>query len=369
MTRLSPWGSGRKTFDFKFFDRTISEFFSIGGTAVYVHLFVQPYTQNPVNGTDNDMSVYTPPLPNGQQPTIVNQSSIQDVLFLENRDRQYSNRIYELRGIYNVNEIDFDLRQFGLFITNDTMFVEFHMRDMVALCGRRLIAGDVLEFPHQRDEYLLNGGPAINKFYVVEDANRASDGYSATWYPHIWRVKCSPMPATQEYQDILNQQAKNPFGMDQGTIGSLMSTLATEMGINQEIFDAAQIQVPARYYETQQFWIVPGTETGKEAPWIFAGDGIPPNGAISSGSGNMFPLGPSNGEYYLRTDYCPPTLFMYDQNQWIIQEVDWRGSEWNVAHRLLESFINNNNITTNQDGSMIPEKVNASQALKPTADF
>ena len=75
---------------------------------------------------------------------------------MENRDRKYDPDVFELRGVYNVSDNDFDLTQFGLFLTNDTLFISFHINDMVERMGRRLMPGDVIELPHLRDElYLL----------------------------------------------------------------------------------------------------------------------------------------------------------------------------------------------------------------------
>lgn len=361
MPRLSIWNSGIKGNDYNFFDRTISEFFGVGGTAAYLHLYEGPQSSNPITGTNNDMKSVSL----SSNPA----STIQDILLLENRDRKYSDTVYELRGIYTLNDIGFDLRQFAQFVSTDMINIEFHYNDMIAQLGRKIMAGDVIELPHQRDQYLLNGGQAINKFYVVDDAARATDGYSATWYPHIWRCQCTPMPATQEYMDILKNQAYNPLGESQkATIGDLISNITNTIGINQEIWDTARANVPKRYFETQQFWIVPGTETGKEYPWVFAGDGIPPNGATLAGQGISFPQNSNTGDYFLRTDYIPPTLFRWSGSSWIMQEVDWRQT-YNVAHRLLESFINNDKMTTNDDGTITPEKVPLFQAVTPQADF
>lgn len=369
MPRLSIWDSGKKGNDYNFIDKTISEYFGVGGTAVYIHAYIGPQNGTTTEDTDNDIATYTPPSATGVTPSSSNITSIQDILFLENRDRNYSTTVYELRGIYQIGEIGFDLRQFGSFVDSDQIFIEFHYNDMISAIGRKLMSGDVLELPHQRDQYLLNGGQAINKFYVVDDASRASDGYSATWFPHIWRVQCSLMPATQEYQDILNAQAYNPLGQSQGaTIGNLISTFAAEAGITQLIWDQAVSQVPERYFETQQFWIVPGSETAGENPWVFAGDGIPPNGAALAGQGISYPDDPNTGDYFLRTDFVPPTLFQWTGSSWQIQEVDWRQT-WSVAHRLLESFLNNDAVTTNDDNSTAPEKSALSLAVTPKADF
>lgn len=354
MPRLGLWNSGKKGNNYRYIDRMISQWFGASGTAVYVHLYLGHHEQQA-------------PGPGG--PQVSNITSIQDVLLLENRDRKYSNTVFELRGVYNVNDVDFDLRQFGFFLQNDTLFIEFHMNDLIAQLGRKIIAGDVLELPHLRDDALLDGDKAVNKFYVVEDVNRASDGYSATWFPHILRVKCSPMTAAEEYSDILDKQAKNPLGFDDGRLRDLISTIGRDMQINEAVVEAAQESVKARNFETRQFYVVPGDETTGQNPWILAGDGVPPNGAVAVESSSSFPNPATEGQYCLRTDYSPHTLFRYQNNGWRMQELDYREGEWSAAHRLLKSFINNRKEVTFEDGTTQAEKQPLHKAAKPRADF
>lgn len=348
MPRISLWRNQRGA-DFKFIDRQVSEWFGASGTSVLLHLYVGPYAQ-----TD-------PPKP-------VAPTTIQDVLFLENRDRKYSDQVYDIPGVYNVGDSDFDLRQFGLFLTGDTIFIEFHYHDMLHMLGRKIMSGDVLELPHRRDDAPLNGGQAMNKFYVVEDTSWASDGYSPTWYPHIWRVKCSPMTSAQEYADILDKQAKNPLGFDTGKIGDIMSTIGTSLGINDAVVEEAKANFIKRNFETRQFYVVPGDETTKQNPWIYAGDGAPPNGAILVGSGNRFPDSPTEGDYYLRTDYAPHTLFRRISGKWRIQELAYR-NEWTAAHRVLLDFLDNTASSTLASGVTVQQKQALSKAVRPQADF
>ena len=48
------------------------------------------------------------------------------------------------------------------------------------------MAGDVIELPHLRDDLLLDERKdAINRFYVVTDASRPSEGFDPNWWPHI----------------------------------------------------------------------------------------------------------------------------------------------------------------------------------------
>ena len=194
MPRLSLYHP-TKSNDYRFFDRTISEMFTTGATDLYVHKYLGPTNQ----GASID---YTQPEYDALDPT-----NIQDLLFLENRDRTYDPNIYRLRGHYNVQNLDFDLSQFGLFLNNDIIFITVHYNDMIDLVGRKLMVGDVIELPHLLDYNPLKETipVALKRFYQITDGNFASEGFSPTWYPHLWRIKCEPLVDSQEFSQILEQ--------------------------------------------------------------------------------------------------------------------------------------------------------------------
>lgn len=194
MPKLSLYRPDKKN-DYRFMDRTISEQFTIGGTDLYIHKYLGVSNEGPSND-------FTQPQYDQLDPT-----NIQDLLFLENRDRKYDSSIYRLRGHYNVQNLDFDLSQFGLFLNNDIIFVTVHYNDMIDIIGRKLMVGDVLELPHLLDYNPLNAEipTALKRFYQITDSNYASEGFSQTWYPHLWRIKCEPLVDTQEFSDILKQ--------------------------------------------------------------------------------------------------------------------------------------------------------------------
>jgi hypothetical protein len=217
-------------------------------------------------------------------------------LFLENRDRKYDPDVYVLRGVYNVQNIDFNLSQFGLFLQNDTIFITFHINDTVEKLGRKIIAGDVIELPHLKDEYALNDLKfALKRFYVIEDVNRASEGFSPTWYPHLYRAKCKPLVDSQEFKEILEGVADtttyrgtyNPLstyssgdtitGPDgkrytviktvtgveppnseyyelADTLRDIMSTYEREMQITQAVLDQAESDSPKAGYDTTKLY-------------------------------------------------------------------------------------------------------------------
>lgn len=231
--------------------------------------------------------------------------------------------------------------------------------------------GDVLELPHQRDDALLDQeAQAINKFYVVTDGNRSSSGYSQTWHPHVWRIKCTPLTNSQEYSDVLDKTADDPFGLPMSdNLRNLMGNVGLEMGINDAVIEEAKEYVSGRNFETQHFYVVPGDERGIQFPWIFAGDGVPPNGAILTGSGTAFPENAQEGDYFLRPDYEPAVLFRKEAKKWVRIELDYRKQDWSMAHRLLESFINNTKSAKHDDGTITSEKKALSKAVSPKADF
>ena len=192
MPRLSLWRPN-KTNDYNFFDRIISEQFTAGSTDLYVHKYLGPTNQGAsIDYTQPDYDVLAP-------------TNIQDLLFLENRDRTYDPDVYRLRGHYNVQNLDFDLSQFGLFLNNDIIFITVHYNDMIDLIGRKLMVGDVIELPHLLDYNPLKETipVALKRFMQITDANYASEGFSPTWFPHLWRIKCEPLVDSEEFSQIL----------------------------------------------------------------------------------------------------------------------------------------------------------------------
>lgn len=181
--------------DFKFIDRQVSEMFQVGGTDVYLHKYLGPKNPTEENATA-DQPIYDE----------IKETNIQDLLFLENRDRKYDTDIYRIRGVYNVQDLDFNLSQFALFIDNDTVFMTVHINDFVKLVGRKPISGDVIELPHLRDEFALNNyDVSLPRYYTISDVGRAAEGFSATWYPHLYRLKLTKINAQQQFSDILNK--------------------------------------------------------------------------------------------------------------------------------------------------------------------
>lgn len=363
MPPLTLWkGPNVKTSDYKLIDRIVAEQYRVGGTEFWIHKYLGPETTG--KATDPaEVKV-------GDGDDMI----IQDALNMEIRERKYDPDVYSLKGHYTVSDTEFDLRQFGLFLTNETIFITFHMNNMVEAMGRRINSGDVIEILHQRDD-LATGLPyAISKYYVVEEGTRPAEGYSPTWWPHIWRVKCQPITDSQEFKDILNKEATdasgdpipNPDGGGNNlTLQDLLSTYNSEIAINDAILKEAEAEVPFRNVQAQHFYVLQADLNKPVCIW--AGDGIPPNQSKPIKSGITFPVNPEIGDYFLRTDYSPAFLFRREQHKWVRCEINYRDS-WSPANRVLETFINNNKDATMTDGTVRKEQTNLRKAVKAKID-
>ena len=343
MPRLSLYRPNKGN-DYKFIDKNISEQFTVGGVDINLHKYLGPQSTGFVSNTE---------------PGTTGVTSIQDLLFLENRDRKYDTSVYVMRTQFRINDSDFDLQQFGLFLTGDTIFATFHLNDMVETLGRKIMVGDVLEMPFLKDFYPLDAtvSAALKRYYVVQDATRAAEGFSPLWYPHLWRVKLQPLVDAQEYKDILDNLPANDTNnngiLDPGeqSLGNLLSSYNKLISINDAVIERAEDDVPMSGYDTSQIYVLPTDANGnlvdpatldasdttttdasdadgnpdasslplttsQKVNGYLTGNGLLPNGkTVSAGIG--FPQNPQIGDYFLRLDYLPNRLFRFDGSRWV----------------------------------------------------
>ncbi len=341
MPKLSLYRPNKQN-DYRFFDRTISEELRVGGTDLYIHKYLGPTNQ----GASID---YTQP-----EYATLSPLNIQDLLFLENRDRTYDPNIYRLRGHYNVQNLDFDLSQFGLFLNNDIIFITVHYNDMIDIVGRKLMVGDVLELPHLLDYNPLKETipVALKRFYQITDANFASEGFSQTWFPHLWRIKCEPLVDSEEFSQILQEPInqdnylgpwdetktyppgyiisfgdKNyesiievPAGIkppnptywklsEEQNLKDILSTYNKNIEINNANLEEAKRLLPKSGYDTSDLYIVPTYGT-YESNGVFSGkynQPAPPINVVTSAAADGAP-GPiveiySNAQYVNDSPY------------------------------------------------------------------
>ena len=316
MPRLSLYRP-EKGADFRFLDRIIEEQFQVGGTDIFVHRYMGPV--NPAEGES------TPGVPTQTNP--IPELGIQDIIFMENRDRHYDPDVYVMRGIYTMQDLDFNLSQFGIFLNNDNIFIHLHLRNCVGTLGRKIMAGDVIELPHLKDEYALDTASiALKRFYVVQDVTRAASGFSQTWYPHLLRVKCVPLVDSQEYKEILDADA----GAGDGTTRrDIISTYNQNIAINEAIVAQAEADAPLSGYDTNQMYVLPELANGLldledastdthlgDASW----DWTDVTGAIYS---DTAPVDPAIGTKWINNaDAVNPVLKQWNGHFWAGNAVD-----------------------------------------------
>ena len=329
MPRLSLYRPNR-TSDYQFLDRTISEMYTVGGLDIYVHKYLGPQGA----GTDNGNNDATIPNYNSTNPLF-----IEDLLLLENRDRVYDTNVYVMRGVYRTQDIDFDLTQFGLFLNNDTLFITFHYNNMIDTFGRKLMTGDVIEVPNLTDYNPLDTAlvKSLPRYYVIQDANYASEGFSVTWLPHLWRIKATPLVNAQEYSQILNQpfmpenvwdpgnfypngmvvnkggtyytatgnvpagasiDAVNPStglpywtATTPSTVGDKQSTRPKDLAINDAILTQAYEDVPLSGYDNVKFYILPTTPDNQPGSYGLTTSSTGPTSAGSEPALDVTPDG------------------------------------------------------------------------------
>jgi len=324
MPRLSLYNP-QKSDNYRYIDRIVKEQYQVGGTDLLVHKYVG------VAGANSSS-------------TTSSASSIQDLLFLETRDRTYDAHVYRLRGHYNVQNLDFDLSQFGLFLNNDTIFITIHYNDMIDLIGRKLMVGDVFELPHLTDYNPLDETipVGLRRYYQITDANFASEGFSQTWFAHLWRVKAEPLVNSQQFSDILNQPMNKdnyighydstktyvpgytvtsggkvytpikdvPVGVvppnaeywsvDTGlTQAGVVDTYQTNLDINNAVIAEALTNVSKSGYDTSNLYVVPTFLDGEPAPPINIS--YPSNGGPALGQGSLIAYRSSQ---YTTTSYA-----------------------------------------------------------------
>ena len=387
MPRLSIF-KPEKGNDYKFFDRNIKEMFTVGGTDLHFHKYLGPYDQGDTN-KDGEAS---PTLPQYSGDSL-NERTIQDLLFLENRDRKYSPDVYVIRGIYNVQDIDFNLSQFGMFLQNDTIFLTVYMNDIVERLGRKPMSGDVIEFPHMKEDYSLDESIpiALKRYYVIEDVNRAAEGFSQTWWPHLLRLKLKTLVDAQEFRDIIGDATT------EGSVANYMSTYNREKTISDQVVAQAEADSPKAGFNYKQYYVAPIDERGNirtdnvqstdrvssnktinatiDTPasshygFYLDGDGVAPNGN-PAGFGITFPTSNvDSGDYFLRTDYLPNRLFRYDGLRWIKIEDSVRitMSNTDTKENWKTKFVNASGTTT-INGLTVDQRQSLTNALKPKAD-
>jgi hypothetical protein len=226
---------------------------------------------------------------------------------------------------------------------------------------------------------------------VIEDVNRAAEGFSQTWWPHLLRLKLKSLVDSQEYKDIIGDATTT------GSLASYMSTYNREKTISDQVLAQAEQDSPKAGFNYKQYYVAPIDERGNirtdavnsdesvssdtpvnaiiDTPasshygFYLDGDGVAPNGN-PAGFGISFPnSNVDKGDYFLRTDYLPNRLFRYDGTRWVKVEDSVRITTTNTNTRSTQKtgFVNNTTSST-INGLTVEQRQSLEDALKPKAD-
>lgn len=372
MNTANHWDN-RKNANYRYIDFVLRRTFNISGVSVLVHAY---QGNNTTTETANDATI------SGMAGTTsvgTGSTTISDPINMANNTaRNYSYPPYELKMTYNLQEIEWLILQFGIS-ANNSFYVETHLNDCLAKIGRKLMAGDVLQFRNMRDDALLNpDSPAIDGFYQITTVARAMDGWDMTYLPHILRCQVQPITASLEFSNLIIENpdgtstkdhqtaaitgaddgtgAGNPGTGTGGSILDILSNADNLAAISQAVVDAANYWVEYRNFDGSMLYVLDTADTGLDYPYFWTGDGVPPNGAKLAGSGTSLPESATEGEWFLLMRNKPEVnrLYQYLSGTWVFKEADFK-IKWEAAGRILESFFNNDNTTT-VNGISMPEK-------------
>lgn len=359
----------------RFVQFQIRRLLRMSGTPVIVHRYTGPVERQ---GTGSEPPAWNDwiergdaTLPDASVRGGSTEVDIQDLLFLENRDRKYDRVLYEIWGWYRLDTPNFELRQFGIVPSDDSPEMVFALSELVDALGRPLIPGDVLELRHRRQGD-FDGGMPVNRYYVIQDAYRPGNGWDAHWLPHLWACRCGPVRDQQEFYDILGREMEDADGVpiEGTTVMEVVSTADDTLALTDAIREEGARLWPFWYVQQGHLYVFPEwQESGDSCAMcrlvcVF-GDGEPPNGAVPVGKGTSFPEDAQDGDYFLRTDYRRPVLFQRESGRWKVVEVDWR-RPWTPSTDVLAEHVNERGTLVHPStGDEIPQRQSPARAFMP----
>lgn len=269
---------------------------------------------------------------------------VQDLLYMENRDRDYARSSVQLRVSYQPFDAVTDMSKFGFQVADIYSFT-VSFAEMVRALGRPVIVGDVLELPPevQYDQHLR----PVRKFLEVTDTGWAADGYTPGWVPIIFRFQAQQLIPSQEHRDILGTVDTQKYVIDDGRFFDGIEQIQTQpLTATEHIAAEARQAAPEKGASivemasgTNRF----GRPGSYDGVGVYVEDGIPPDGQ-PYGQGLKLPdIGTASDGQWFRLTY-PPELnhaarlykFSSMKNAWVFMEKDRRGERTSHKPSHLE---------------------------------
>lgn len=285
-------------------------------------------------------------------------NNIEDMIFLENRDRDYSDQVITIKAYYDLVDVATELGRFGMQIPTSIYSIRIHFNTCIALLGRPIIIGDIIELPSET-QYRPDLTP-VKRWLQVNDVTWDTTTYTPGWQPTMLRVTAIPALASQETQDI--------FGDLAATIVDSSGLLSNDDGNNTMYQDFSNVtqtikadaftNLPERgaegsntirKFEDEEIALAAQkginiTKMGLNATGLYVEDAIPPNDAPFT-EGPVFPASPSNGDYHRLTfeglaKDVPDQLWRYStvKGNWVYLETD-RRFQFNQQKEVLFEFL------------------------------
>ncbi len=287
-------------------------------------------------------------------------SNIQDKVLFENRNRDYNPAPIQLRGYYDLFNIQIDLSRFGVEVPA-AYTIKIPFSTAVARLGRPLIIGDIIELPSET-QYGPDLRP-VKKYVQVTDVAWDASSYTPGWRPTMLLITTEPAMASEETQDVLGSIAAHVdssglFDNDDGNSLNYQDFSA----ISQTIAAEAKTQVPERGAEgsnTIREFTPAEIEAADEQGFphinrlgfnrtgLYVEDAMPQNGDAFT-EGPVFPANPYNGQYH-RLTYTglakdvPARLHRWSETKhnWVYLETD-RRSQYNSQKPILQEYLTSN---------------------------
>ena len=262
--------------------------------------------------------------------------NVQDIFFMENRDRDYAEISNQLKCQYSPFDSIGDLGKFGLNILDQYIFTCSFVK-MVEILGRPIVTGDILELPPEL-QYDQNLRP-VKKYLEVTDTGWSAEGFSPQWVPLIYRFQAEQLIPSAEHRDILGTRDTQLLVDDSTFLSGIQQietvTIEATKNIEKEASDnVPEVGVDAQELASGMAQKIENANERREDSYdgrdVYIEDAIPPDG-LAYNEGYKLPLMATDGEYY-RLLYPPHTKiparlykFSVIKNKWIYIETDRRG--------------------------------------------
>ena len=290
--------------------------------------------------------------------------NIQDKIFLENRDRDYSEEPIRLKGYYDLIDVQSEISQFVVGVPSQILHITINFSACVELLGRPIVIGDIIEIPSEAQ--YSSELRKILKWMEVTDTGWSTEGYTPGWQPTMLRIIAEPAFASQETQDIFGDLAEQPLPdelglMDKGDGNN--PNYQDYSDIEQAIQAEAKDMVPEKGREgssTIRAWEEEEVQAaadqglphlqriGLHPTALYVEDAMPPNQAPFT-EGTEYPTSPMHGDYH-RLTYeglskdIPARLYRYSsaKGRWIFLEKDKR-AQFDPVKPTLQEFLTSPN--------------------------